>query len=622
MATSTPLQVSPDSQKEILKHSETLFSMVQFNFNFRSRLLEQDRLYYRELDWSQAQKRADTANRTGDSSKMQNVTVPVVGPQVDSATAYFVEMFLTSYPIFPVVARPELADVALQIETVMGQSAIHHQWGRHLALCFRDNLKHNICAMEVDWKVEKIPQVYTDVTENVATGSIRETMFAGNKLKHVNLYNLIFDPRVLPCEIHTRGEFVGYTELITRTELKQMFLDLDTTLTMNATKAFESGTAATTTEISQQGTYYVPQVNPQAFLTPNFTAHNWMTWAGMDTKKKIRYSDMYEVTTLYCRIIPKEFGIFARIGRKNPGDPQIYKFIIVNRKVVIFVQRMTNAHNMLPIIVGQLNEDGLGLQTKSYADNAAPYQFLSSALYNSALQSQRRKVYDRIIYDPSRINKSDIDKPDPIARIPVKTEAYGRPVTEAFAQVPYRDEGIGGILEIARQVVDMADVSTGQNRVTRGQFQKGNKTRYEFDTVMNNSDARPRTSAILMGIQWLQPIKDILKYNILQYQPPAELFNQDQMKPVKIEPAKIREIAWEFQMADGIMPSDKYLNFELFGQAFQYAAAVPQVAMEWDIMGMMAYQLKMQGARWVNNFRRTPAQMAQLPQPAETGAPQ
>jgi hypothetical protein len=75
-------------------------------------------------------------------------------------------------------------------------------------------------------------------------------------------------------------------------------------------------------------------------------------------------------------------------------------------------------------------------------------------------------------------------------------------------------------------------------------------------------------------------------------------------------------------MADGIMPSDKYLNFELFGQAFQYAAAVPQVAMEWDIMGMMAYQLKMQGARWVNNFRRTPEQMAQLPQPTETGAPQ
>jgi hypothetical protein len=632
MATpTTSLQVSQASQKQILKYSESLFSAINYNFSFRGKLLEQDRIYYRELDWTDAKRRADVANLTGDASKISNVVVPVVGPQVDSARAFFTEMFLSSYPIFPVVTAPDQVDAGLQLETILGQSAIFYQWGRHLSMAFNDGLKYNIQAMEVDWCTEKVPSIVTDTAKSVSKGSVQEIEFQGNKLYRINPYNLIFDHRVPISEIHTRGEFAGYSDLITRIELKKLLLGLDRSMTMNATEAFQSGQIGATTEINQQGSFYIPQINPKMFLDPKFAQQNWLQWANLDTKNKIRYSDMYEKTVLYCRIIPAEFGMYRRYGDLTPGIPQIYKFIIINRKVVVYVQRLTNAHGFLPIIIGQMNEDGLGLQTKSYADNAAPYQFLASALYNSGLQSQRRKVYDRIIYDPSRINKSDIDKADPVARIPVKTEAYGKPVTDALFVAPYRDEGVATILSMAREVVDMADVSTGSNRVQRGQFQKGNKTRYEVENVMGNSDSRPKMSAVLLGIGWLGPIKDILKYNILQYQPPANLFNQDKKQKVTIDPVKLREIAWSFQLADGIMPADKFLNFDLFGQALQYAGIDPAVGAEWDLLGMFAYQLKAQGARWVDNFRRTPEQQkqfiqnsrqAQMPlQPEEPGGP-
>jgi hypothetical protein len=320
---------------------------------------------------------------------------------------------------------------------------------------------------------------------------------------------------------------------------------------------------------------------------------------------------MYEVTTLYMRIIPREFGINTGKQQAMNGVPQIFKTIVVNGQICIFMERKSNAHNYLPIIIGQPIEDGLAYQTKSFADNAAPYQFLASALYNSGIQSQRRKVYDRIVYDPSRINKADIDKTDPVARIAVKQNAYGKPIGEAYEVMPYRDDGIPNILAMARDVTEMADVSTGQNRVQRGQFQKGNKTRGEFETVMDKSDLRPRTMAVLIESGFLQPLKHILKLNILQYQPPAELYNQTTQQMVEVSPSQLRNVAWQFQVADGVMPVSKMLNPELYMQMLQYASAVPQMAAAYDLVGMGVYSLKLQGATWVDAFKYDPQATAQ-----------
>ena len=48
----------------------------------------------------------------------------------------------------------------------------------------------------------------------------------------------------------------------------------------------------------------------------------------------------------------------------------------------------------------------------------------------STIQSQRRKVYDRMFGESSRVKKADIDCADPVARIPVTSEAYGKPVSK------------------------------------------------------------------------------------------------------------------------------------------------------------------------------------------------
>jgi hypothetical protein len=591
-------------------------------------MVEIDKIYQREADLTQAQLRAKAANRMGDASKMQNVTIPVVMPQVESCLTELSNIFLASYPIFPVVSKPKMQDTALQMETIVGEHSIRFGWHAELLQVLRDGLKYNLMACEVDWEDKKVYSLVNDATVSIKEGTPEETVFSGNAVKRINPYNLIVDTRVDPFNVHKNGEYVGYTDIISRIALKQLFAELDPTRTMNAREAFESGNAMISTSSASNG-FFIPQVNVNALVTPQEQVGpgntiNWMAWAGLEDTNAIRYADVYEKTVLYARLIPKEHKIYGN----RPSIPQIYKLIIINRKVVIFVERQTNAHNYLPILVAQPLEDGLGWQTKSFADNAAPFQALASALYNSGIESQRRKVYDRILYDPSRVAKADIDNVSPIARIAVKSEAYGKPVSEAVFQMPYRDDNVAQIFSVAQQIVNMGDVANGQNRVMQGQFQKGNKTRHEFEDTMDASRARPRMIALVLESRFFTPLKEIIKTNILQYQQPGNLYNRNTKAEVKIDPVQMRQIAAEFTLADGLVQSDQYVNMQLFQSIMQMVAQNPAMAQRWDVMGMIMYWMKLEGATWIEDFDLASQQNnPQLqnanpqPQPAAAGNP-
>ena len=137
----------------------------------------------------------------------------------------------------------------------------------------------------------------------------------------------------------------------------------------------------------------------------------------------------------------------------------------------------------------------------------------------------------------------------------------------------------------------------------RGQFQKGNKTRREYEGVMDASNARPRMVALVLENRFYTPIKMILKLNTLQFQPPANVFNRSTKQTVKIDPAQLRAAALEFRMADGLMPTDSMINMELFQSLLQMAATVPGLLAMWDLPGMIFYWLKLDGATWIDDFR-------------------
>jgi hypothetical protein len=272
------------------------------------------------------------------------------------------------------------------------------------------------------------------------------------------------------------------------------------------------------------------------------------------------------------------------------------------------VEEIISSHGFLPVLIMQPNEDGLGYQTQSMLDTSLPFQDMASALWNINLESKRRQVFDRLIYNERFINKADIDPATSVARIPLRNASQfkGDDIGKAIYQIPYREDNAAINLQMSEMISQMADVASGQNKVDRGQFQKGNKTKTEFETTMVNSNARQQLTSISVEHQFMVPAKEIVKENILLNQAPGTLYNQQTRQDVAIDPTQLRDTLLSFKLTDGLLPAEKLLNMELMTVFLQTAQAMPVVMGEYDVMGMFLYWAKMKGAYWLEDFRRTP----------------
>lgn len=604
MATSTPVtNLSPKSQDGLIQYYRACTAILSTTWNFRGQLLDIDRNYMREKDFTAENTRAKMANRYGDPTKFRNVTVPVVMPQVEAAVTYQTSVFLTGTPLFGCNAAPKYQDAALQMESVIDDQATRGGWTNQIEMAMRDGFKYNFAAVEVDWCTKKIWTPETDIGFSRKQAKPVETIWEGNTVTRWDPYNTIFDARYKPTEIASRGEFVGNTRCYSKMELISMMQDL--TFKMNYKKAMESGPSTVGTQYPLD--YYIPELNPDALLSQNmYQTTNWLVWAGIDNANtRINYKNLYYVTTFYARILPADF----QIGSSNPNQPQIWKFLIVNGNTIIYAERLTNAHNLLPVLFMQPLEDGLGYQTKSFAQNVIPYQDVASALINSAMASRRRAISDRGIYNPSYINAKDINSDSPTAKIAIRPQAYGKPLSDAYMPLPYRDDQLQFAMSDMAQVLKFSDQAAGQNPVQQGQFVKGNKTQSEFDTTMGSANGRSQAVALKLETQFFTPLKEILKINVLQYQGGVSVYNRENESEVQIDPVTLRKAVIAFKVSDGLLPSSKVMSTEAFTIAAQTVASSPAIGAGYNLAPMFSYLFKTQRAD-VAPFEKPPEQIA------------
>jgi len=579
--------------------------------DFRTLLRYRDRAYQRQLNITAEHVNAVRANMAGDSRKLQDITIPIVMPQIESAVAYQAAVYLTSYPIFGVVAYPENQDAALQFETALGDQSIKYGWARELTKVFRDGFKYNFGPAVVHWATAPMRAVVTDTNiSSAGLAALRQYSYSGNYIKRIDPYNCFLDMVVSPSDLHTDGEYFGWNEVISRVQLKKLLSVLDPLKTTNATPAFESTFPGVTTDSTSAMNYHKPEINQYLTLGSNVSLQtNWGRWLGMKPQERtIDYKDYYLLTHFYCRALPSDFG-----ARGN--QIKTYHGIIVNWSTVIFTEELNVGYDYLPCFIMQPYEDGLGYQTLSMLDNALPFQDMSSALWNISLESKRRLIFDRLIYNPRLIDKKDIDPASSVSRIPLRNAAIGKDAAlmgNAVYQIPYREDNSSTNIQMSEMIINMADQATGQNRVDRGQFQRGNKTKTEFQTTMMNSNSRQQLAALMIQHQFMAPLKEVIKSNTLQYQTTGKLLNRDRREEIEIDPVAMRASMLEFKLTDGMLPADKLLNSELLTVFLQTAQALPAVATQYDIMGMFIYWAKLKGATWLEDFKRSPEQQQEF----------
>ena len=586
-----------ESQALFILYHKTLGTSTEMSSTRRSRMEAIDKLYLRETETSVENRKAKLANQSGDMTKFQSTEVPVIAPQVEAFVNYQAAVYLSDMPIMGVVAAPDKMDLAMAFNAVIEENASTAGWVSELSKLFYATARYNLGAVECTWEARAVPSLGTDLSYSQTEGKPVDVVWQGNVIRNLDLYNTYFDPIPEPKNICTEGTYVGYTRLMTKIGLKKLVQALgDKAIYKNLRGAFESQcTIMPSGDTPYGSSFYLPSLNYSAIIDRKniTTGEDWGAYAGLNPttgNSKFHYRAVYEVSTEYVRILPEEF----KLNVPQANTPQVWKLIIINHEHIIYAERLTNAHDMIPVFFAQPQEDGLGYQSKSLAEGAQPFQQIASTLINSVIASRRRAISDRLLYNPALVDSKHINNPNPTARIPVKPSAFGKPLSEAVFPFPFRDDQAGTALQELQTFLGMADKLNGQNAARSGQFVKGNKTDAQWQEVMNNATSKDQRTALNFEAQLFTPLKQCIKLNILQYQPKGDVYSPSSQQVATYNPATLRETSLFFKMTDGMLPTSKVMSPEARMTAMQVIGSSPNLAQAYNLGPMFSYIMKLE----------------------------
>lgn len=553
---------------------------------------------------------------------MPSTTPPVVVSQVDSMVAYLADVFLSGSPIFPVVSSPATRKYAEQLETLLDDHATLGGYSRQLLMFLRDGVKYNFSAIEVDWC--SIPQ-YSILDEMLTPGksSVKREAKNFTRLNRLDPYNTVWDYNVAPGDVAAEGDYAGYVGMLSRTKLKRFLQRLaDEGEAFNVREAVK--TPNPFTEAAALGNYKThPQISSYINARAPNSSLNWYSWfTGKQDPASTIISDNFEVFTFYARIMPYEF----KLESPAPRTVQIWKFVVINGKVLVQAKRIMSAYDLLPVLFGQPLEDGLGYQTQSIAEGNIPFQQSADTLFKITFNAARRAVSDRALYDKDLISSSDINAPVPAAKIPVKSNSLDstKTIKDAYYQIPFDARGTEGAMESGMRIVAFGKELSGLNAPMQGQFQKGNKSVTEWNDTMGGADARLRLPALTLEYQVFQPLKNILKLNVFQYGDDVELISQKTGDKVSINMDELRRQVLSFRVADGYTPKSKLASTDSLATLIQMLGQSQILQQSYGQMlpAMFAHLAQLMGVRGLEEYVPQQAQPQQQPQQPQAVAGQ
>lgn len=591
------IYLSQKSQSALITYLDSIYRHFRANSG-RDYMEWIDRQYARKWEMTPDSVKSQALAMMGDPTKFRNLIYPIIMPQVESAVAYQAEYFCSGTPLFPVVTTPEFIAAGNMLESVIARDANRGAWACEFIKTFRDAYKYNRAGLSCYWETVVSAR---EGAEGAPAASIKP-IFAGNKVARVDMYNAMYDTRIPLEHVATMGEFAGETVRMPMTALRALVQGLPNKYMQNYNDALNSDW--------KEQRYVRPTIGVSIYTKgrQDFSWDEYFNVPSMTNNGKTGQDlgKTYEVTTVAIRIRPTDFGIS---GVAAPGTPQIFKMIVVNWQHIISFQQLTTEHDMLPYLFARAYEDGLQDQTASMAENLEGMQQLATAKINGVVASMRRMLSDRAIYNPMVIESRDVNSDSPTAKIALKASSMLLgDATKAYYPIPYNANTEALSLAQLEMIEQMSYKCSGQNPARQGQFVKGNKTREEYNSVMDNATAGDNLVAIQFENRLFTPLKLQLRHNVLRYQGAEVIFNQKSKQAVDVRPGDMENAILEFQIGDGKLPASKLANTETLVAALQTVQSVPALQVEYPPGKIFATILTAGGIK-IEDYRYTPEQI-------------
>lgn len=608
------LKMSMESHKLLLDLVLKIQERHRQNHEFRDKMSAIDTEYATQVY-------TNNESDTDCTESIEGIKVPLVGSEIDSITANLASIFVSRSPIFPVLATKDNWDEALALQAIIDRDARMQSWGRQILLFLNRAVRYNVSALAGEQTIVRSPIISEDQKPSSSDLMVTYEEHLFTTLKSIDMYNCLYDPRVPPAEIMQRGEYAGYNEIVSRSELKTLGSNLaKKELAYNLDKAYRS-----TMQDVQNSYFSPPDVSDYISTKHADTQTDWLDWLGiLNTydKRALLDDDSYFKTVLYVRIIPQEF----KIGKSK--TPEIWKLTVVNNEWIISLQQIITPFNNLPIMFSDIREDGLGWQTKSPGENIIPYEDVATELLNTRLNGSRRALADRAIFDPNYIDSNQVNSKVPAAKIPLKQDlrnlgdGISKPMNQIYYPIPFEGQGVVNSLTDLNTVMEIKDQVNGQNFTSRGARQKGNRTAAEFNSIEATTEGKTLPYAIRLEQQIFTPLKLLIKTYILLSQSVAGKEEvvvdpyTEQDRTINI--ASMRSKMIDFRITDGLFDKQNFENPEVLITAIQTISTSEQFMQEYDVGKVLADFLHIFNVD-VNKYRRTPPNAAQPPAPVLPG---
>ena len=534
--------------------------------------------------------------------KFVDIDVPLLVSQVDTAVGYLADLYLSGYPIFPVVSEPKDKKEAEYIESLVDKHATVGKYPQELLKFFFDATKYNFAPLLAEWDYTRHFIRATDFDAGLeGKASLNQQQIGFTKLERLDPYNTFYDYTVEPGKVSSEGDYAGYVKQLTPTKLQRLIEKLETQPghLMNRSKVFSSS-------IGTAQFYPHPQVSE--YITSKSQEFSWESYFAEQNSNKRKVSGattsgLHEIAVFYRRIVPEDYKIPAPDDYKK--HLRIYKIITVDQTHVLYVEPVYTAMEHLPILVGAPRDDGLGLQTQSTAESVIPMQRAASALVNIRFHGARRAINDRAIFDESMIDPHALNNPSPTAKIAAKQNSLTqRKLSDAYYSIPYDPRGTDTVLRDALLIGDWTNELNGMNRAQQGQFQKGNKTLSEFSTVMSNAEMRQRLPAIMLEHQVFVPLKQMLKLNLWRYASGEVIRSQATGNVLEVDLNNLDQSIFDFKIADGYLPKSKLASTEVLtaGMQMLQSSEVLQQAYGPMLPQIMAHMMNLGGVKGFDQY--------------------
>ncbi|WCD44261.1 putative portal protein [Polaromonas phage Tiera] len=527
------------------------------------------------------------------------VTPPLVISQVDAHVAYLAEVFLSGSPLFPVVSNPMNRQYAEQLESLLDDHASLGGYARQLLLTLHDAVKYNYGPAEVSWDQVDQFSVTADLDSSTGFATNRKPAYY-NKIKKLDPRNVFRDMSVDPADAATDGDYIGYIELYSKMRMKRLMNKLSKEGKLyNGDKIMGAMSSVTPAQGNYRGKPVISDYTGSGIKGET----NWDSWFGSDSNsdRVSTYGSKYEVVVCYARILPIDFQMSAL----QPNTPQIWKFTVVNGMYILSIERIVSAYDVLPILIAVPLEDGMGMQTKSVAENGMEFQDAAATLYNIRFVAARRAVNDRALYVSDAIDSKDVNSASPAPKIPVRMSVLSnKTLDQVYKSIPFQTQGLETVMQDATTIVNFSDQLSGLNKPQSGQFQKGNKSVTEWNDTMGGSENRLRLRALLCEHQFFSPLRSIMVLNLFQYGDDAVVVTQKNGEVLTIDMKKLKQQVLAFRTADGFTPKSKLAGTEAIAALIQLigTSQILQQTYGASLPGMVAHLAQLQGIRGLEQY--------------------